>query len=141
MDNFIKIAKLKDLEEIIKIDVLIINSDERKDKIKSYIEKKQCLVYSYESVIRGFLIYHFHFFEQPFVELLMVSPDYRRKGVASSLLKAFENNICNYNKAFTSTNESNKKMQTVLDKNGYSRSGIVNNLDEGDPELIYFKKL
>jgi RimJ/RimL family protein N-acetyltransferase len=44
-------------------------------------------------------------------------------------------------KLFTSTNESNKPMQALLDQLGYERSGIVENLDEADPELIYFKEL
>jgi hypothetical protein len=32
-------------------------------------------------------------------------------------------------------------MQSLLLKNGYTQSGIIENLDEGDPELIYFKPL
>jgi hypothetical protein len=32
-------------------------------------------------------------------------------------------------------------MQSLLKKLEYERSGIINNLDPGDPELIYFKKI
>lgn len=32
-------------------------------------------------------------------------------------------------------------MQNLLKKLGYERSGIIHNLDPGDPELIYFKKI
>jgi hypothetical protein len=32
-------------------------------------------------------------------------------------------------------------MQKLLNKLGYIESGIIYNLDEDDPEIIYFKKL
>jgi hypothetical protein len=32
-------------------------------------------------------------------------------------------------------------MQSLLAKLGYVPSGIIYNLDEGDPELVYFKQL
>jgi hypothetical protein len=34
---------------------------------------------------------------------------------------------------FASTNESNVPMQALLDSLGYVQSGIINNLDPGDP--------
>ncbi len=43
-------------------------------------------------------------------------------------------------KLFTSTNLSNLPMQALLAKLGYTLSGVIHNLDEGDPELVYFKK-
>jgi hypothetical protein len=32
-------------------------------------------------------------------------------------------------------------MQAVYESLGFVRSGFVENLDEGDPEIIYFKRL
>jgi len=32
-------------------------------------------------------------------------------------------------------------MRRLLKKLGYKRTGRIDNLDEGDPELIYFKRL
>ena len=42
-------------------------------------------------------------------------------------------------KLFTSTNLSNKPMQLLLAKLGYTLSGYIENLDPDDPELVYFK--
>ena len=42
-------------------------------------------------------------------------------------------------KIFSSTNQSNKRMQEVFKANGFIQSGFVENLDDGDPEIIYFK--
>lgn len=43
-------------------------------------------------------------------------------------------------KVFSSTNQSNADMHKVFLSNGFIESGIVENLDDGDPEVIYFKK-
>ncbi len=48
---------------------------------------------------------------------------------------------CTTQRLFTSTNRSNAAMQAFLPKLGYIPSGVVDNLDEGDPELIFFKYL
>jgi hypothetical protein len=32
-------------------------------------------------------------------------------------------------------------MQALLEKAGFESSGVIHNLDAGDPELVYFKLL
>lgn len=70
----------------------------------------------------------------------MVDPDYRRRGVGTALVRYVESSVSS-RKLFTSTNKSNLPMQKLCESLGYQRSGIVENLDEGDPEIIYFKRL
>ena len=48
---------------------------------------------------------------------------------------------CKKEKLFTSTNKSNVPMQKLMEKLKYKKSGIVHNLDPGDPELFFFKKV
>ncbi len=72
--------------------------------------------------------------------MLMVQEAYRRKGIATALMKRLEE-ICNTAKLFTSTNESNAPMQALMARMSYEPSGIVYNLDAGDPELFYFKRV
>jgi hypothetical protein len=48
---------------------------------------------------------------------------------------------CKTAKLFTSTNQSNKPMQVLLNRLGYRPSGVIENLDEGDPELVYMKQV
>ncbi|PGM65339.1 hypothetical protein CN947_04830 [Bacillus cereus] len=43
-------------------------------------------------------------------------------------------------KIFSSTNKSNENMQKVFQANGFIRSGMIENLDEGDPEFIFYTK-
>lgn len=80
------------------------------------------------------------FFERAFVSLLSVHPEHRRQGVATALMKAMESR-CQGEKLFTSTNLSNQPIQALLGKIGYRLCGIVEEMDEGDPELIFVRRL
>ena len=90
--------------------------------------------------IRGFVISDESFFDQFIVRLLIVHPDFRRRGLATALMRAAELE-CQTGKLFTSTNQSNIPMQQLCDRLGFVKSGYIENLDEGDPELIYVKLL
>lgn len=80
------------------------------------------------------------FFHREFVSLLNVHPAHRRLGVATALMKAAESR-CRGGQLFTSTNLSNRPMQGLLAKMEYRVCGFVAELDEGDPELIFGKRL
>nr|WP_252091205.1 hypothetical protein [Pseudomonas sp. MWU13-3659] len=45
---------------------------------------------------------------------------------------------CREKKLFTSTNRSNAPMRRLLERQGFVESGVVEHLDEGDPEQVYF---
>ncbi|MGA4718765.1 GNAT family N-acetyltransferase [Fictibacillus nanhaiensis] len=131
-------AKKHDLYKIIELDKKMIGSEHRKGEINQAINEDRCLILYQEDVIAGFLIYHTYFFDCCFISLIMVDPAYQRKGVASSLLTHMSK-ISPTNKLFSSTNESNESMKKSFLKNHFKKSGFVENIDEGDPEIIYFK--
>ncbi len=54
------------------------------------------------------------------------------------LLAAAED-ACRTEKLFTSTNASNGAAQRLFASAGFVRSGQIEHLDEGDPELVYVK--
>jgi len=43
-------------------------------------------------------------------------------------------------KVFSSTNQSNRRMHQLFHNLGFVKSGFIDNLDEGDPEIIYMKQ-
>jgi hypothetical protein len=55
-------------------------------------------------------------------------------------MKYFEK-ISPTQKIFSSTNKSNEKMHGLFSSIEYVKSGFVENLDEDDPEIIYYKKI
>jgi ribosomal protein S18 acetylase RimI-like enzyme len=128
-----------DFESIVAIDKEMIGTDRRKEEIKEAINQNRCLIVYQKSDIAGFLIYHTSFFECCFISLIMVKRSYQRRGLASVLL-AYMAKISPQIKLFSSANQSNAAMQKVFELNGFIKSGIVENLDEGDPEIIFFCK-
>ncbi len=88
----------------------------------------------------GFAIADQSFYGQSFIWLLIVDPEYRRQSVASSLIHHIEA-TCPTEKLFTSTNQSNVIMQRLMKKTGFAKTGYIENLDEGDPEIVYFKRI
>jgi len=87
----------------------------------------------------GFALTSLGFFNKPMIELLVVAEPHRRTGIGLMLL-----NYCEAARAddriFVSTNASNTAANALLAKAGFQGSGIVYDIDEGDPELIYVKR-
>ncbi|MFA6069634.1 MAG: GNAT family N-acetyltransferase [Janthinobacterium sp.] len=73
-----------------------------------------------------------------FVSLVVVAPGQQRRGVGLRLLAAAAD-ACRTEKLFTSTNQSNGAAQRLFASAGFVRSGRIEHLDEGDPELVYMK--
>ncbi|TKC15513.1 GNAT family N-acetyltransferase [Robertmurraya kyonggiensis] len=127
-----------DLGEVVNIDSEVIGNDSRRDYIKKAIDEARCIGIKQENEFMGYLIFDTHFFDCSFISLLIVKPTERRKGYATSLIQHFIS-VAPTTKIFSSTNQSNRQMHEVFKKNGFIQSGYVDNLDEGDPEIIYFR--
>jgi len=107
------------------------------EEVRRAIRESRCLVAEVDGRIVGFCITG-GFFGYDFLQLLRVAPNYRRRGIGTALVKAWEESS-HTPKLFTSTNESNVAMQRLCEQLGYVRSGVIGHLDEGDPEVVYFK--
>jgi GNAT superfamily N-acetyltransferase len=87
---------------------------------------------------RGFAVVTRHFFGFPFVDLLEVAEDRRRDGIGTALIDRCET-AHSADRIFTSTNESNTPMRRLLAKAEWEVTGLIENLDPGDPELVFVK--
>ncbi len=139
MSNIRK-AESIDLASLLEIDLSISPHLKRPDYLKQAIHKKECYIYESNQQASAYLIFNYQFFEQGFVSLIVVHKEYQNAGIATKLLH-FAEKSCETDKIFSSTNKSNTRMRSLFEKLGYAESGIIENLDEGDPEIIYFKKL
>ena len=113
--------------------------NKQKQFIIDAVSAEHCFVAVVDGNVVGFIVLDYTFYACGFISLLYVHPDFRRQGIGSELIRHVET-ICQTEKLFTSANESNVSMQSLLCELGYVRSGTIENLDEGDPEWVYFKR-
>ncbi len=136
----IRAAGLADLEELFALDPIARTTPARRAFIHKSTAQGECHIAVLEERTIGYVILNYTFFECGFMALVCVAEGYRRLGIGTALVQHAEL-ICRTPKLFTSTNVSNVPMRNLLNGQGYKPSGTIENLDEGDPELIFFKRM
>ena len=136
----VRIAAPTDLAGLRFIAPLLRADPDRAESVKQAVEQGRCFAAFDGDDVAGYAVLNDHFLGQVFVELLIVGPAYHRQGIGTLLLRQAERS-CGRQKLFTSCNRSNLPAQCLFEKCGFQRSGQIYNLDEGDPELVYFKAL
>ena len=132
----IRTARLEDVETILAIDLQSLG---RPEDITSLVRSESSLLVVKDSSIVGFAgVKPGHFYGRDFLDLLFVGEAYRRQGVGRSLVRGVVERSTT-TRVFTSTNESNGAMRSLLAREGWSRSGVLVGLDEGDPEHVFFR--
>ncbi len=102
------------------------------------LDESEVVVIDGEDVIYAYAWIYEGFFGHTFLAYLAVEPQYRRNALAGMLLEATEQRAVT-DRVFSSTNASNAAMQAVFDRYGWHRCGQIDELDPGDPELVYVK--
>ena len=133
-------ARFHHLAALIEINKAVAPKWHRNKLLKAALKEKRALIAFMGRIPAGFLIWTKDFYSHHFIDLVLVHPQMRRKGVAQAMIKTMEA-ICPGNKLFSSTNRSNKAMQEVFRQTGFVKSGFISNLDKGNPEWIYYKKV
>jgi GNAT superfamily N-acetyltransferase len=136
----IRVGCARDFAALRAVDALARRDDSRARTLRRALAAGECLVACEGDGVIGFAIADQSFYEHGFLRLLVVREDARRRGVGSALVRAVEAR-CESAKLFTSTNASNQPMQRLLARLGYVRSGVIENLDPGDPEWVYVRAL
>jgi N-acetylglutamate synthase-like GNAT family acetyltransferase len=125
---------LKDLDTVVQVDA------ERANHIADWLERDRVLVAECDGRVVGYGVFNHAFFRQGQVDMLMIHADYREQGIGERLLVALEG-LCDTPKFWVTTNLSNHRMQRLLAKRGFKPCGYIDELDPGDPEIIYFKRV
>ncbi|NBF05980.1 GNAT family N-acetyltransferase [Pseudomonas sp. Fl5BN2] len=136
--RLIRAARPEDVPAMLGFDAYASAHPGRGLAIHRAVEQGQCWVEVESASVLGYLLLSHDFFDQGFVSLVVVAPDQQRRGVALRLLEAAQQ-ACRTAKLFISTNRSNQAARALIAKAGFLPSGVVENLDQNDPELIYFK--
>jgi ribosomal protein S18 acetylase RimI-like enzyme len=136
----IRPAQPSDVAAIWGADPVARDQEDRRRFIEDRVASGEAWVAVGQGALLGYVVLEHGFFGHGFIAMLVVDPAGRRAGVGSALIRHAETQ-CRSARVFTSTNASNGPMQALLAKLGYVRSGVVDDLDPGDPELIYSRPL
>jgi ribosomal protein S18 acetylase RimI-like enzyme len=136
----IRLANEGDVEALCSLDLVARREKKRREFIIRSVASGACSVAVAEEEVIGYGVLSYTFYDNGCIEMLYVHSDHRRRGAADALLRHLES-VCETSKLFISTNLSNLVMQSLLAKSEYVLSGIIHNLDEGDPEIVYLKRL
>ena len=134
----IRTGTANDLPSLVAIDAFAQSHAERVEFLSQSLVLGQCDVAASEDGLAGFAILSYNFFGFGFIPLVVVATAQRRQGVGLRLLEALEHR-CTSRKLFSSANLSNVVAQRLFLRASFVESGRVENLDPGDPEVIYFK--
>jgi N-acetylglutamate synthase-like GNAT family acetyltransferase len=136
----IRPATEADLEAILEIDLRPALMRKERERVAAALSRGGALVAEEAGAIVGVVDLEHGFFGYAFVPLLAVHQDQRRGGIAGRLLEAAIARARG-DRVFTSTAESNAPMHALLPKHGFTRTGVVENIDPGDREIFYVKFL
>lgn len=136
----IRDATPADRDAIIAVDHLAASDRGRIKFIDRVLRSATCLVTEREGEVIAYAALEYTFFDNGFVSMVYVDAPERRRGVGRALMEACAVR-CKTPKLFTSTNESNEPMQELLELLGFVPSGVIYNLDPGDPEVVYLLDL
>jgi GNAT superfamily N-acetyltransferase len=131
-------AATGDFDTLPAVDPTLLTYPGRADEVRRLLLLGDSWVAELDGSLVGYLLVSGHFFSKPFVDLLVVSESHRRRCIGSALMSRCEAAHMN-DRMFTSTNESNAPMRALLAKIGFQESGVIENLDPGDPELVFVK--
>jgi ribosomal protein S18 acetylase RimI-like enzyme len=139
LENLIRRAIVKDISILNKIDETAHGSSERRKFIECAVKDDRAWVVEISGRVGGYGVVSHGFFGRSFIDLIYIAESLRSSGYGPKLISFLEGESQS-NDLFTSTNESNLHMQHVLEKLGYERSGVIHNLDQDDPEIVYVKR-
>jgi GNAT superfamily N-acetyltransferase len=135
-----RLAAVRDRRALGDCDPRMVSDLRRRESVDAAIAARRCWIAEHAGRIVGYGVLTRNFFDRDFVEWLFIAETARRAGAGSAILAAIER-ACKEERLFTSTNESNAAMRALLAKRGYTDSGRIENLDPGDPELVFVKFL
>lgn len=122
------------------IDPLIGGDLARRELVDTAIAARRCWIAERAGQVVGYGVTTKNFFNRDFIELVYIAEGERRSGAGGALLSTIERSV-RANRVFTCANDSNTPMRALLEKCGYEPSGRIENLDPGDPELVFVKFL
>jgi ribosomal protein S18 acetylase RimI-like enzyme len=129
-----------DAPQLEALDTVFPRDPLRTEWIDRWLRQDRVVVAVVGELVVGYGVLNHGFFHHSQVEMLMIHPEYRGQHIGEALLSALEQ-AADGPKLFVTTNLSNHRMQRLLQRAGYGPCGYIDQLDPGDPELVFVKRL
>ena len=132
-------ATSEDLEAVLTLDAISPVGHTRGPLLTTRVHSGEVIIYEYLGQVSGYAVVRPRsFLGRDFVELLAVAPNEQRRGIGSLLLQRAVV-WSSTDRIFISTNQSNVAMIGLLGKEDWRFSGQLEGIDEGDPEIVFYK--
>jgi GNAT superfamily N-acetyltransferase len=135
----IRAAGSDDIADLIAADPYAQINAIRRAQIAERVDAGHCFIAQRGGRIVGFCVLDRSWYDQFFIKLVAVAEAERRTGVGTAMIEHLIGLVPPGEKLWTSTNQSNAPMRALLPRLGFIESGRIDNLDEGDPELIFVR--
>ncbi len=133
-------AGSRDIDTLIALDAGATVQNGRVGQIRNWVSVSQCHIARQDGEAAGYIVSNRSFFHKPFIELVCVSEAFQRRGIGRALVD-YASGLWPRDPVWSSINQSNTAMQALFLSAGFKQCGVIENLDPGDPELIYMRQV
>ncbi len=141
MTSHVRLAQTSDIAALKALDSAAASDHARANAIDKWLKEDEVFLAEADAgaIIGYAVLARRRFFDYDTLQMLMVEERYRGQRIAEQLLRHVEG-LVRTDKFFITTNLSNYPMQHVLRRLGYIGCGFIDQLDPGDPEIVFVKK-
>ena len=129
-----------DAPQCVELAALVVGPDRAGPLVKAHLERHHLIVAEADDEVVGVCAYRTDWFQCTFVVLVAVRDKYRRRGIASELVRSVEA-ISPTPRVFSSVEETNGPTIRLHGALGFSPSGHIDNLPQGTRELIFYRRV
>jgi GNAT superfamily N-acetyltransferase len=140
MAPLVRPAQISDSAALKALDSEVASDGARADAIDRWLKEDEVVLAEVDAVIAGYAVLarrRFHDYDT--LQMLMVEESYRGQRFGEMLLRHVEGLVLT-DRFFATTNLSNYPMQRMLRRLGYIACGFIDELDPGDPEIVFVKR-
>jgi len=140
MAPLVRPAQISDSAALKALDSAVASDGARADAIDRWLKEDEVVLAEVDAAIVGYAVLaRRRFLDYDTLQMLVVEERYRGQRIGEMLLRHVQG-LSLTDRFFATTNLSNYPMQRMLRRLGYIGCGFIDELDPGDPEIVFVKR-